>query len=158
MFNESQLFHESGRELLDLKEEFRLRFLNISRIMDCVGCDKCRMWGKLQVSYSLRFFAHSCNHMKSLCRPNILEASQWLFKIKNLSFRFLPFSQKTSISEQDGSFVAFPRIIFRLSLLAVIFFSHFVDLKGWLFLAAGLLPVHKRCTVCRNALGPISPL
>ncbi|VDD81958.1 unnamed protein product [Mesocestoides corti] len=48
-FDESQLFHESGREILDLKEEFRLRFLNITRIMDCVGCDKCRMWGKLQI-------------------------------------------------------------------------------------------------------------
>ncbi|XP_032169374.1 ERO1-like protein beta isoform X8 [Mustela erminea] len=30
------------------KEEFRLHFKNISRIMDCVGCDKCRLWGKLQ--------------------------------------------------------------------------------------------------------------
>jgi hypothetical protein len=25
------------------------RFRNISRIMDCVTCDKCRVWGKLQV-------------------------------------------------------------------------------------------------------------
>lgn len=31
-----------------LKIEFREKFLNISRIMDCVGCDKCRLWGKLQ--------------------------------------------------------------------------------------------------------------
>ncbi|XP_032169527.1 ERO1-like protein beta [Mustela erminea] len=31
------------------KEEFRLHFKNISHIMDCVGCDKCRLWGKLQV-------------------------------------------------------------------------------------------------------------
>uniref|UniRef100_G1T433 Endoplasmic reticulum oxidoreductase 1 beta n=1 Tax=Oryctolagus cuniculus TaxID=9986 RepID=G1T433_RABIT len=30
------------------QEEFRLHFKNISRIMDCVGCDKCRLWGKLQ--------------------------------------------------------------------------------------------------------------
>ncbi|VDO03079.1 unnamed protein product [Rodentolepis nana] len=49
VFNESQLFQASNQELLDLKEEFRLRFLNITRIMDCVGCDKCRMWGKLQI-------------------------------------------------------------------------------------------------------------
>ncbi|VDM17013.1 unnamed protein product [Hydatigera taeniaeformis] len=49
VFDESQLFHEPGKEILDLKEEFRLRFLNITRIMDCVGCDKCRMWGKLQI-------------------------------------------------------------------------------------------------------------
>ena len=32
----------------DLKEDFRNRFRNVSRLMDCVGCDKCRLWGKLQ--------------------------------------------------------------------------------------------------------------
>merc|ERR1711939_404749 len=29
--------------------EFQDRFRNISRIMDCVGCEKCRLWGKLQI-------------------------------------------------------------------------------------------------------------
>jgi hypothetical protein len=33
-----------------LKEDFRNRFRNVSRIMDCVGCDKCRLWGKLQTA------------------------------------------------------------------------------------------------------------
>lgn len=33
-----------------LKEEFKDRFRNVSRIMDCVGCDKCRLWGKIQVT------------------------------------------------------------------------------------------------------------
>jgi ERO1-like protein beta len=33
---------------IGLKDEFRDRFRNISRIMDCVGCDKCRLWGKVQ--------------------------------------------------------------------------------------------------------------
>jgi hypothetical protein len=33
-----------------LKEDFRNRFRNVSRIMDCVGCDKCRLWGKLQTN------------------------------------------------------------------------------------------------------------
>lgn len=32
------------------QEDIRLAFLNISRIMDCVGCFKCRLWGKVQVS------------------------------------------------------------------------------------------------------------
>lgn len=32
-----------------MKTEFREKFRNISKIMDCVGCDKCRLWGKLQV-------------------------------------------------------------------------------------------------------------
>jgi len=44
-FNESVMFNgDSGK----LKREFREKFMNISRIMDCVGCDKCRLWGKLQ--------------------------------------------------------------------------------------------------------------
>ncbi|KAK9378311.1 endoplasmic reticulum Oxidoreductin 1-domain-containing protein [Kockiozyma suomiensis] len=33
-----------------LKEEFRQKFVNVSRIIDCTGCDKCRLWGKLQVT------------------------------------------------------------------------------------------------------------
>jgi hypothetical protein len=31
-----------------LREEFKTHFRNVSRIMDCVGCDKCRLWGKVQ--------------------------------------------------------------------------------------------------------------
>jgi hypothetical protein len=34
--------------MVGLKEEFRNRFRNVSRLMDCVGCDKCRLWGKVQ--------------------------------------------------------------------------------------------------------------
>lgn len=30
------------------KEEFQLKFRNITKIMDCVGCDKCKLWGKVQ--------------------------------------------------------------------------------------------------------------
>ena len=47
IFDESLMFADpeaSG----DLKEDFRSRFRNVSRLMDCVGCDKCRLWGKLQ--------------------------------------------------------------------------------------------------------------
>jgi ERO1-like protein beta len=47
IFDESTMFHDPiiGAEL---KEDFRQRFRNVSRLMDCVGCDKCRLWGKLQ--------------------------------------------------------------------------------------------------------------
>uniref|UniRef100_T1JKR4 Uncharacterized protein n=1 Tax=Strigamia maritima TaxID=126957 RepID=T1JKR4_STRMM len=48
-FNESTMFAGKRREAKKLKEEFKLHFRNISRIMDCVGCDKCKLWGKLQV-------------------------------------------------------------------------------------------------------------
>lgn len=32
-----------------LREQLRARFSNISAAMDCVGCEKCKVWGKLQV-------------------------------------------------------------------------------------------------------------
>ena len=34
---------------VQLQDTFRERFRNITRIMDCVTCDKCRVWGKLQI-------------------------------------------------------------------------------------------------------------
>uniref|UniRef100_A0A8C9Z1A7 ERO1-like protein alpha n=1 Tax=Sander lucioperca TaxID=283035 RepID=A0A8C9Z1A7_SANLU len=47
-FDETSLFAGDEKEAAKLKEDIRLAFLNISRIMDCVGCFKCRLWGKLQ--------------------------------------------------------------------------------------------------------------
>jgi ERO1-like protein alpha len=47
-FDETQLFTGIDSHARALREEFRLHFMNISRIMDCVGCEKCRLWGKLQ--------------------------------------------------------------------------------------------------------------
>lgn len=47
-FNEQTMFL-GGQQAQKLKEEFRLHFRNVSTIMDCVGCDKCRLWGKLQI-------------------------------------------------------------------------------------------------------------
>ncbi|CAL1296065.1 unnamed protein product [Larinioides sclopetarius] len=48
-FDEKVMFRGNDKEARKLKEEFRQHFLNISKIMDCVGCDKCRLWGKIQV-------------------------------------------------------------------------------------------------------------
>ncbi|XP_033861126.1 ERO1-like protein beta isoform X3 [Acipenser ruthenus] len=47
-FDEKSMFAGGKTEAKILMEEFRLHFKNISRIMDCVGCSKCRLWGKLQ--------------------------------------------------------------------------------------------------------------
>lgn len=46
IFDESLMFQDPSG--FGLKEDFRNRFRNVSRMMDCVGCDKCRLWGKLQ--------------------------------------------------------------------------------------------------------------
>lgn len=48
IFDESLMFVNG--EGPSLKEDFRNRFRNVSRIMDCVGCDKCRLWGKVQTA------------------------------------------------------------------------------------------------------------
>ncbi|KAI0630347.1 endoplasmic oxidoreductin [Trametes polyzona] len=47
-FDETALFR--GENANVLKEEFKEHFRNVTRIMDCVGCDKCRLWGKVQTT------------------------------------------------------------------------------------------------------------
>ncbi|ODM99812.1 Ero1-like protein [Orchesella cincta] len=53
-FDEKALF--STKDSMKLRSEFHERFTNITRIMDCVGCQKCQLWGKLQrlLLYSTR--------------------------------------------------------------------------------------------------------
>jgi hypothetical protein len=47
-FAENEFF--KGTDAPILMDQFKNHFRNVSRIMDCVGCDKCRLWGKLQVT------------------------------------------------------------------------------------------------------------
>ncbi|KAI0663524.1 endoplasmic oxidoreductin [Cubamyces menziesii] len=47
-FDETALFRGANANVL--KEEFKEHFRNVTRIMDCVGCDKCRLWGKVQTT------------------------------------------------------------------------------------------------------------
>ncbi|KAJ3187760.1 hypothetical protein HDU85_006153 [Gaertneriomyces sp. JEL0708] len=47
-FDERALFRDA--ESQSLKNEWKERFRNISMIMDCVSCEKCRLWGKLQTT------------------------------------------------------------------------------------------------------------
>ncbi|KAI9834796.1 MAG: hypothetical protein M1819_002882 [Sarea resinae] len=48
IFDEGLMFQDSS--VGTLKEDFRNKFRNVSRLMDCVGCDKCRLWGKVQTN------------------------------------------------------------------------------------------------------------
>ncbi|CZT19505.1 related to ERO1 protein, required for protein disulfide bond formation in the ER [Ramularia collo-cygni] len=50
IFDENVMFQDNTADGISLKEDFRNRFRNVSRIMDCVGCDKCRLWGKVQTA------------------------------------------------------------------------------------------------------------
>ncbi|KAF9222578.1 endoplasmic oxidoreductin [Gyrodon lividus] len=47
-FDERVLFRGENANIL--KQEFKQHFRNVSRIMDCIGCDKCRLWGKVQTT------------------------------------------------------------------------------------------------------------
>ena len=47
-FDETVMFQDPA--MLNLKDDFKHRFRNVSRLMDCVGCDKCRLWGKVQTA------------------------------------------------------------------------------------------------------------
>jgi len=49
-YDESVLFPPGSPSATGLMNEFREHFLNISRVMDCVSCDKCKLWGKLQTT------------------------------------------------------------------------------------------------------------
>ncbi|OAQ24880.1 endoplasmic oxidoreductin [Linnemannia elongata AG-77] len=48
-FDEKLLFQDGGQGK-KLKNQFRDHFRNVTRIMDCVGCEKCRLWGKVQTT------------------------------------------------------------------------------------------------------------
>jgi ERO1-like protein alpha len=47
-FDEEQMWR--GPDAIELKRQLQVHFRNITAIMDCVGCEKCRLWGKLQIS------------------------------------------------------------------------------------------------------------
>lgn len=95
-FDESVLFQGENANLL--KEEFKVHFRNVSRIMDCVGCDKCRLWGKVQISglgTALKvLFELDDKALDPTLNPNLLQRSEVVALINTLhrlteSLRFL---------------------------------------------------------------------
>ncbi|BEI80945.1 hypothetical protein CcaverHIS002_0201050 [Cutaneotrichosporon cavernicola] len=77
-FNEEQFF--AGPDAPVLIEQFKGAFRNVSAIMDCVGCDKCRLWGKMQVSgfgTALKIlFALEDKDLDPRVNPNLLQRSE----------------------------------------------------------------------------------
>jgi hypothetical protein len=51
-FDEGRLW--KGEQGAALKRQLQATFQNITRVMDCVGCEKCKLWGKLQTLGALR--------------------------------------------------------------------------------------------------------
>lgn len=46
LFDENALFQSDNAG--EIKDEFKVNFRNVSKLMDCVGCDRCRLWGKIE--------------------------------------------------------------------------------------------------------------
>ena len=46
-FDEGWLW--KGADSAELKAQLQRHFQNITKVMDCVGCEKCKLWGKLQM-------------------------------------------------------------------------------------------------------------
>ncbi|XP_008335408.1 ERO1-like protein alpha [Cynoglossus semilaevis] len=100
-FDETLLFAGDEKEAAKLKEDIRLSFLNISRIMDCVGCFKCRLWGKLQTqglgtALKILFSAHQIEALPTSGnqRPSFKLSRQEIVSLFNAFGRI-----STSISE-----------------------------------------------------------
>jgi len=49
-FDESQLFKNETQENQEILKLYKQNFMEISEIMDCLGCERCKVWGKLQVT------------------------------------------------------------------------------------------------------------
>ena len=46
-FDEGRLWKSDDSALL--KAQLQQHFQNMTKAMDCVGCEKCKLWGKLQL-------------------------------------------------------------------------------------------------------------
>ncbi len=64
-FDEGRLW--KGEDGEELKRQLQAHFHNITKAMDCVGCEKCKLWGKLQILGALLYFLISV-HVWSLVR------------------------------------------------------------------------------------------
>lgn len=49
-FQESELFKDEDLDSHELLDMFKNNFMKISEMMDCLGCERCKVWGKLQVT------------------------------------------------------------------------------------------------------------
>ncbi|KAG8745215.1 hypothetical protein FRC10_008527 [Ceratobasidium sp. 414] len=85
-FDESALF--KGADAKILREEFKDRFRNVTRVMDCIGCSKCRLWGKIQttgVATALKIlFEFDQATLDPRINPNLLQRTEVVALINTL--------------------------------------------------------------------------
>ena len=85
IFDESSMFRSPESQFL--RDEFRSKFRNISRIMDCVACESCKLHAKLQVlglgtALKILFHQDPRQHLvlESLQRNEVMALFQTFFK------------------------------------------------------------------------------
>merc|ERR1711915_950680 len=66
-FDETELFKDETNENQDVLGAYKNNFMQISEMMDCLGCERCKVWGKLQVRGKLKVFF---NYVKVLFTRN----------------------------------------------------------------------------------------
>ncbi|KAG9096668.1 hypothetical protein FRC06_008438 [Ceratobasidium sp. 370] len=85
-FDESALF--KGADAKGLREEFKDHFRNVTRVMDCIGCSKCRLWGKIQttgVATALKIlFEFDRATLDPRINPNLLQRTEVVALINTL--------------------------------------------------------------------------
>ena len=94
-FDEALIWKDSAdfkSQKLELQECFR----NMTRVMDCVGCEKCKMWGKLQflgVATSLKILSDgdlALERNEVIALINLLERlSASVETVRSLSLRLV---------------------------------------------------------------------
>ncbi|KAJ4480148.1 endoplasmic oxidoreductin-1 [Lentinula aciculospora] len=79
-FDESRMFN--GLDAVSLREDFKANFRNVSRVMDCIECDQCRLWGKVQTA-------------------GIATAMKILFELDDNVFSFAPNSSVETVIQRS---------------------------------------------------------
>lgn len=80
-FNESALFTNNNKNLLS---EIQDNFFNISRLFDCISCDKCRLNGKVQIEglgTALKIIFTNSRDLKSLKKTELIAFIHLLNKL-----------------------------------------------------------------------------
>lgn len=88
-FDESAFLEsEKGRELIP---EFKSIMLNVTHLMDCVTCEKCRIWGKLEtkgIAVAMKIIMNRENEIITLDRAEMVTlvnlARQLAFSVRNV--------------------------------------------------------------------------
>ncbi|VDO99230.1 unnamed protein product [Soboliphyme baturini] len=106
-FDENSLFQGDAILAMSLKAEFRAHFMNISRIMDCVDCDKCRLWGKLQthgIGTALRILFSDLPRVSHVGQVGVRDRKRFQLQRNDVVALFNSFARLSSNIHEVGEF------------------------------------------------------